>query len=72
MEQTPGPDVAPRRYYLRLAVAHLGVRGWQGCYAPCGADPVARQWLRLYCPERLHASDRASAPAATEGPRAGG
>jgi len=52
-------------YYLRLAFAHLGVRGWQGCYAPCGADPVARQWLRLYCPERLHASDRASAPAAT-------
>ena len=36
------------------------MRGWQGCYAPCGADPVARQWMRLYCPERLHANDRAA------------
>ena len=53
--------------YFRLAVAHLGVRGWQGCYAPCGADPVARQWMRLYCPERLHANDRAAEAAEAGG-----
>jgi hypothetical protein len=45
----------------------LGVRGWQGCYAPCGADPVARQWMRLYCPERLHANDRAAEAAEAGG-----
>ena len=36
---------------------HLGVVGWQYCYTGAGCDPITRQWMRLYCPERLAAND---------------
>ena len=38
-------------------VVHLGIVGWQYCYTDAGCDPITRQWMRLYCPERLAADD---------------
>jgi hypothetical protein len=38
-------------------VVHLGIIGWQYAYTDIGLDNVTRQWMRLYCPERLAADD---------------
>jgi len=38
-------------------VVHLGIVGWQYCYTDAGCDPITRQWMRLYCPERLAADE---------------
>ena len=38
-------------------VVHLGIVGWQYAYTDIGLDNVTRQWMRLYCPERLAADD---------------
>lgn len=43
--------------YFRLQVVHLGIRGWHYAYTDIGLDPVARQFLAFYCPERLYAED---------------
>lgn len=43
--------------YFRLQVVHLGIIGWQYAYTDIGLDPIARQYLAFYCPERLHADD---------------
>ena len=44
-------------HYFRLMVVHLGIIGWQYAYTDIGLDNVTRQWMRLYCPERLAADD---------------
>ena len=44
-------------HYFRLMVVHLGIIGCQYAYTDIGLDNVTRQWMRLYCPERLAADD---------------
>lgn len=39
--------------YLRLAVLHLGVLGWHEAYTPEGLSLVTKQWMSLFCKERL-------------------
>ena len=39
--------------YLRLAVLHLGIIGWHGIYTPEGITMTTRQWMSLFCRERL-------------------
>ena len=39
--------------YLRLAVVHLGIIGWQNTYTLAGLQPVTKQWMSLFCKERL-------------------
>lgn len=39
--------------YLRLAVLHLGVLGWHEAYTPEGLSLVTKQWMGLFCKERL-------------------
>ncbi|KAJ1453491.1 hypothetical protein M885DRAFT_619073 [Pelagophyceae sp. CCMP2097] len=48
------PDFAS---YFRLMVVHLGILGWQYAYTDVGLDPAAKQWMLLYCPERLAADE---------------
>ena len=39
--------------YLRLAVVHLGIIGWQNTYTSTGLSPVTKQWMSFFCKERL-------------------
>ena len=39
--------------YLRLAIVHLGIIGWQNAYTPVGLPPVTKQWMAFFCKERL-------------------
>ena len=39
--------------YVRLAVVHFGVLGWQMAFTPEGLSRETQQWMRLVCPERL-------------------
>jgi tubulin polyglutamylase complex subunit 2 len=39
--------------YLRLAVLHLGIIGWHGVYFPEGLSMTTRQWMGMFCRERL-------------------
>lgn len=40
-------------HFLRLAVVHLGIYGWQLAYTPEGLPASTRQWMGLFCRERL-------------------
>ena len=40
-------------HYLRLAVTHLGIYGWQLVFTPEGLQLDAEQWMNLFCKERL-------------------
>lgn len=39
--------------YLRLAVMHIGVIGWHQIFFPEGITSSTRQWMTLFCRERL-------------------
>lgn len=39
--------------YLRLMYAHLGIIGWQEAFVPEGLTTVTRQWMNIFCKERL-------------------
>lgn len=39
--------------FIRLMVTHLGVYGWQNMFTPEGASSSTRQWMRMFCKERL-------------------
>ena len=39
--------------YLRLMFSHLGVRGWQQTFTSHGLSPSTKQWMALFCKERL-------------------
>jgi tubulin polyglutamylase complex subunit 2 len=39
--------------YLRLAVLHLGIIGWHAMYFPEGMTMSTRQWMGMFCRERL-------------------
>jgi tubulin polyglutamylase complex subunit 2 len=39
--------------YLRLAVLHLGIIGWHAMYFPEGITMSTRQWMGMFCRERL-------------------
>lgn len=39
--------------YFRMLVVHLGILGWQYAFTPLGLDLLTRQWMGLYCPQRL-------------------
>ena len=38
--------------YLRLAIVHLGIIGWQNAYTPVGLPPVTKQWMARFGKER--------------------
>lgn len=39
--------------YLRLCILHLGVFGWQKIFTPEGISMTTRQWMGMFCRERL-------------------
>lgn len=39
--------------FFRLMVAHLGLPRWPYVFTQQGIDPAAKQWFRLYSPDRL-------------------
>lgn len=39
--------------FLRLAVVHMGIYGWQLAFSPEGLPAATRQWMGLFCRERL-------------------
>lgn len=39
--------------YLRLAVLHLGIIGWHYVFVPEGITMTTRQWMGMFCRERL-------------------
>lgn len=39
--------------YLRLAIVHLGVAGWLMAFTPEGLSNDSKNWMGLFCPERL-------------------
>lgn len=39
--------------YFRLMLVHLGLPHWQHVFTDVGLDPLAMQWFRFVCPERL-------------------
>ena len=39
--------------YLRLAVSHLGIIGWQNAFTTSGLSPGTQLWMRIFCKERL-------------------
>jgi hypothetical protein len=38
---------------MRIMVVHLGISGWQLAFTPEGLPLVTRQWMNLFCKERL-------------------
>jgi hypothetical protein len=38
---------------MRIMVVHLGISGWQLAFTPEGLPLIARQWMNLFCKERL-------------------
>ena len=53
------------RYSRRRGQVHLGIVGWQYAYTEIGLDPLTRQWMRLYCAERLANDDLLQHPSNT-------
>lgn len=39
--------------YLRLCILHLGVFGWHKIFTPAGITMTTRQWMGMFCRERL-------------------
>jgi tubulin polyglutamylase complex subunit 2 len=39
--------------YLRLSILHLGIFGWQRIFTPEGVSMTTRQWMGMFCRERL-------------------
>ena len=39
--------------YLRLCVLHLGIYGWHKIFSPEGISMTTRQWMGMFCRERL-------------------
>ena len=39
--------------YLRLCVLHLGIFGWHKIFTPEGISMTTRQWMGMFCRERL-------------------
>lgn len=39
--------------YLRLAVVHLGVMGWQSTFTIDGLSETTQHWMNIFCKERL-------------------
>jgi hypothetical protein len=39
--------------YLRLAILHLGIVGWQMVFSPHGLSMSTQQWMGMFCKERL-------------------
>lgn len=39
--------------YLRLSVLHLGIFGWHDIFTPEGISMTTRQWMGMFCRERL-------------------
>jgi len=38
---------------MRIMVTHFGISGWQLAFTPEGLPLVTRQWMNLFCKERL-------------------
>jgi len=36
-----------------LMMMHVGVHGWQLAYTPEGISLITKQWMNLFCRERL-------------------
>jgi tubulin polyglutamylase complex subunit 2 len=39
--------------YYRLSLVHLGIIGWQDAFTPAGLSPTTKQWMGIFCKERL-------------------
>lgn len=39
--------------YFRVAVSHLGIIGWQKAFTPSGLPTTTKQWMAMFCQERL-------------------
>lgn len=39
--------------YVRLCILHLGIYGWQKIFTPEGISITSRQWMGMFCRERL-------------------
>lgn len=39
--------------YMRLCVMHLGIIGWHYIFTPQGISLICRQWMGMFCKERL-------------------
>ena len=39
--------------YYRLCLVHLGIIGWQDAFTPAGLAPTTKQWMGIFCKERL-------------------
>jgi tubulin polyglutamylase complex subunit 2 len=39
--------------YMRLCVMHLGIIGWHYIFTPAGISLTCRQWMGMFCKERL-------------------
>lgn len=46
--------------YFRLLALHLGVPHWQFAFTEVGLDSNTRNWMALFCPERLVAAESGS------------
>jgi len=39
--------------YYRLSLVHVGIIGWQDAFTAAGLAPATRQWMGIFCKERL-------------------
>ena len=39
--------------FMRLMIVHVGIEGWHLAFTPEGLPPACKQWMGLFCKERL-------------------